>query len=275
MSDPVSARSENLLPVRSRVSWGAVFAGAVVALALYFLLTLIGGAVGLSVSGHVRPSSVGMGAAVWVILSTAAALFVGGLVTSQLTAGENKVEAVLHGIILWGVLFAVLLWLMSSGVKAGFNAMVGMAHDGGAATPGSTAEGWEVGARRAGISQATIDKWRDKAAAPSAPEAAGAAESTESPQVAAEAATRITWWAVLGTILSMSAAVAGSVAGSGPAFRLFAVNGLSFQQRPLGRNQPARRDWVAAQHHDHGEHEEAKKHAASADGNSDHGHKQS
>ncbi len=65
-----------------------------------------------------------------------------------------------------------------------------------------------------------------------------AAESPESPQAVADAATRITWWAVLGTLLSMSAAVAGALVGSGQRLRLLVVEGMAFQRHPLGRNQP-------------------------------------
>lgn len=214
---PVSA--EDVLPVRSRVNWGAVLAGSVIALALYFLLTLIGGAVGLSISGHVRPSSVGTGAAIWAVLSIVVALFVGGLATSQLTVGENRGEAAIHGVLLWGLLFGMLLWLMASGVRSGFNAMVGVAQAGQAAAPGSTAGGWEEAARRAGVSAETIDEWQRKAAdAPAATRQA--AENPENQQAAADAATRVTWWAVLGTLLSMAAAVLGAIAGARPTFRL-------------------------------------------------------
>lgn len=222
MENSTPVRAEDLLPVGSRVSWGAIFAGAMVALALYFLLGLIGGAIGLSVSDRLRPSSVGMGAAIWAILSTVAALFVGGLVTSQFTVGENKTEAAMHGIILWGVLFAILLWLMATGVRSGFNAMVGMAHAGAVASQGTTSENWEGAARRAGVPQATIEEWRRKAA--DAPESARrAAEDPENQQAASEAATRVAWWTVLGTLLSMAAAVLGSLVGAGPTFRLVAV----------------------------------------------------
>lgn len=221
MNNATPVRAEDVMSVRSRVNWGAVLAGSVIALALYFLLTLIGGAVGLSVSGHVRPSSVGTGAAVWAVLSIAVALFVGGWVTSQLTVGENRGEAAMHGVLLWGLLFGMLLWLMASGVRSGFNAMVGMAQAGQAAAPGSTAGGWEEAARRAGVSAETIDEWRRKAAdAPAVTRQA--AENPENQQAAADAATRVTWWAVVGALLSMAAAVLGAIVGARPTSRLLA-----------------------------------------------------
>src|SRR5688572_29350313 len=78
---PVQA--EYLLSVRTRISWGPIVAGAVFALALFWLLALLGSAIGLSVSDNVRASNLGTGASIWAILSTALCLFVGGLITSQ------------------------------------------------------------------------------------------------------------------------------------------------------------------------------------------------
>jgi len=214
MADNATIRTEDVLPVRSRISWGAIFAGAAVALALYFLLTLLGGAIGLSSSGRVRAETLSTGAAVWAVLVTVLALFVGGYVTSQCSVGENKFEAVLYGIVLWGVLFAMLLWLAASGIRAGLSAMVGMTQ----ATQASSVD-WELTAREAGVPQAKIDEWRKEASA-TAEEARRAAKDPENQREAAETATRVTWWAFLGTLVSLLAAVAGSYAGAGPRFRL-------------------------------------------------------
>jgi hypothetical protein len=222
MAESVTVRAEDLMPVRSRVSWGAILAGAMVALALYFLLTLLGAAVGLSVGGRVGPENIGSGAAVWAIASTLLALFVGGYVTSQCTVGENKGEAVLYGLILWGVLFGMLLWLTATGVRSGFHAMVGVASAGEVAARNTTADDWEAAARRAGVPQGTVDEWRRKAA--DGPDAARrAAEDPQNRQAVAEAATRVTWWAFFGTLLSMVASVAGAYVGAGPTLRLMTL----------------------------------------------------
>jgi hypothetical protein len=222
MADSATVRVEDLQPVRSRVSWGAIFAGAAVALALYFLLTLLGGAIGLSVGGRASPEAVGNGAAVWAVLTTVLALFVGGYVTSQCSVGENRFEAVLYGVILWGVLFGMLLWLMASGVRAGFNAMVGVTQATQAVAGDVSSGGWEAAARKAGVPQEQLDEWRKRAAeAPG--QARRSAEDPHNQQAAADTATRVTWWAFLGTLASMLASVAGAYAGAGPRFRLVAV----------------------------------------------------
>ena len=239
MADNATLRAEDLVPVRSRVSWGAIFAGAVLALAVYLILTLLGGAIGLSVSDNVRTDSLKTGGAIWAILATAIALFVGGWVTTQCAVGENKTEAVVHGVIMWGVVLAMLLWLMATGIRAGFNAMVGMANVGSAAARNTTTEDWEAAARRSGVPQATINEWRQKAADAPA-ETRRAVEDPANQQAALETATQATWWTLLGTLLSMAASVAGALVGAGPTFRLRAIGVPTSRAAYEERRIPAR-----------------------------------
>jgi hypothetical protein len=219
MTNDNAIQAEDILPVRSRISWGAIAAGSVLALAMYFLLTLLGGAIGLSVSGNVTDQALGIGAAIWAILTTAGVLFLGGFMASQFTTGENKAEAVVYGLLVWAVVFAALLWLMASGVRAGFNAMVGMANP--AATANANVN-WEEAARRNGATEAEINQIRN------APETIRNAINNPTNQaIASENATRAAWFSFLGTLLSMAAAGFGGLVGSGPTFRLFTVRSVS------------------------------------------------
>ena len=219
MADQVtSPRAEDLVSVGSRISWGAIFAGAILALALYFLTTILGGAVGLSISDRVNPSTLKMGAIIWAILSISVALFVGGLVTSQFTVGENKMEAVLYGIIMWAVLFGFLLYLGAQGARAGFSAMIGMAN----VAETATTKSWDRVAQEAGWSEKQIAEWRVKLG-----EDARRTVDTQDPQKqreVEEAATKITWYAFAGTWISMIAAALGAWVGAGPTFRVVAVH---------------------------------------------------
>src|SRR5260370_1303710 len=54
MAENATLRAEELVPVRGRVTWGAVVAGAVLALVVYLVLTLLGCSVGLAGSDTVR-----------------------------------------------------------------------------------------------------------------------------------------------------------------------------------------------------------------------------
>lgn len=243
-----SVQAEDLVPVRSRINWGAIVAGSVLALALYFLLTLLGGAIGFSVSDKVEAKNLGIGAAVFAIVVTALCLFVGGFVASQLTVGENKTEACVYGLLVWAVVFTMLLWLMASGVRAGFNAMVGVATAGTAAVDtaakNTTPEDWEAVARRAGFDQGQIDAVKQKAkdapakARETAEDPATKAKAEQAAREAGEAATRVTWYTFLGTLVSMIAASAGGLVGAGPTFRVFAVPG---GRVPAGERDPLAR----------------------------------
>ncbi len=123
-----SLKATDLLAVKSRVSWGAIAAGAMVALAFYFLLTLIGLAVGIEVTkrGDVA-DYLGLGVAIYSIFTLLVSMFFGGWSVSRLAVGESKLEAVLYGVILWGVLFLGMTWLVSAGIRVGFGAMLGLA----------------------------------------------------------------------------------------------------------------------------------------------------
>jgi hypothetical protein len=221
MSDSAAApRLEDLASVGTRISWGAILAGTLLALGVYFLLGTLGSAAGLSTSDRMNPTTLQSGTVLWAFLTTIVALFIGGLVTSLFTAGENKTEAVMSGIVMWALLFALLLVLGGAGIRAGFNAMQGMASS---AQTASTLS-WETGAREAGVPVEKIEDWRRQA---------GSGDKTvqdpRNQQEVLNAATRISWYAFAGTWLSMLAAAAGALVGAGPTFRIVAV------QRPFGR----------------------------------------
>jgi hypothetical protein len=217
-----TARSADWAGVRSRVAWQAIVAGSALALSLYLLLALLGAAIGLSVGDRASAHNLGTGAAVYAIAATAVCLFLGGYVASQLTTGENKVEGALYGIFVWAVVFALLLWLTASGVRVGFNALVGAATAGTVTADNTRAADWEALAERNGITRQQIEEAKQRAKdAPAS--AAAAAENPQNQQAAADAATRVAWYAFLGAWLSMMAAAAGGYFGSGPALRVFSV----------------------------------------------------
>src|SRR5262245_4411804 len=120
---------EDLVPVRSRVSWAAVLAGSMIGLAVYLVLTLFAGAIGLSLSDtNIRDNTWTWIVAVAAVFAAAVALFCGGWVTTQLAVGENRTEAIIHGVLTWGVVFAVMVWMVGMGVKTGYNAMIGASY---------------------------------------------------------------------------------------------------------------------------------------------------
>jgi hypothetical protein len=217
-TEPV--RAEDVIPVHSRITWAPILAGAVLALATYLLLTLVGTALGLSIHGRVSDRGLAVGAVIWAVLVTAWSLFVGGFVASLFTTGENKFEGMVYGLIVWAVVFAMIVGLVAAGVRAGFGAMVGVAQTAGSV---SAANGnWEEMARRNGATDAEIARARaDMSTAPAS--IRDAVNDPANRQAAEEHATRAAWYSVLGTVLSMLAAGIGGYVGSGPTFRLVRV----------------------------------------------------
>jgi hypothetical protein len=221
MTNDTTVHAEDVIPVRSRITWGAIIAGSVLALALYFLLTLLGAAVGLSINDRVSDRGLAIGAVIWAILVTAGCLFIGGFVASQLTTGENKPEGALYGILVWSAMFGMLLLLMATGVRAGFNALVGLA------TPASNVASnpnanWEAAARQRGATDADIERFR--ASINSAPASVqDAIRNPENRQLIEENATRAAWYSFGGTLISMIAAALGGLVGAGPTIRLFTI----------------------------------------------------
>jgi len=205
---------EDMVSVGTRIKWGPIFAGALIALGLYFLFGLLGAAVGLTVSDRVNPNNLKIGVIVWNVLIICVSLFVGGLITSQFMVGENKVEAALYGLIMWALLYGFLLGLGALGAQSGFNAMMGMTNLANASSPNT----WEVTARNAGIPEDQIEAWRRKLN-----EGVHNVQDPANQQAMMEAATRTTWYAFIGTWVSMMAAAAGSLLGAGPTFRVMYV----------------------------------------------------
>lgn len=100
-----------------RLSWGAIFAGLVVATVIQIALSLLG--VGLGFLGW-NPgdplADLGTGAAIWTGLVAIISLFIGGLTTGRLAGVLTKGDGALHGVVMWGLSTLLAVYLISSGV---------------------------------------------------------------------------------------------------------------------------------------------------------------
>lgn len=229
MADANMPDPTDLLPdvagVKSRVSWPAIIGGAMTALACYLVLTLLLAAIGITIAdqgGRVEQPSIPITIA--VVITIATSLFMGGWVSSQLTAGENRQEAVIYGILTWSVVTAFSLYLVSAGVSAGYFGLLGGATIAKKSNAAPTTDDLADLAKRMGYDQAKIDDIKKNA-----PEKIKAAVNDPANQEAAsEAAVKTAWGALVGVMLSMAAAVGGALTGVGTQFRLFPVasNGM-------------------------------------------------
>lgn len=220
MADDRTVRTEDVCSVASRVSWGAVFAGAVMTIATGLVLFLLGGSIGLSVNEDISRETMGTAALIWNLGSMIIAFFVGGFVASRCTVGENRGEAVIHGVMTWATAIAILALFTAVGVQLGISSVMGVANVAQTAAAGTS---WEAAAERAGISQETINNMRQQVAS-----AAQAAQEDEEARrsAASEAettATRASWLTLFGVMLSMAAGAIGGYVGAGPTLRFAGV----------------------------------------------------
>jgi len=211
-----SPNAEDVVSVGSRISWGAILAGSFLALALHVLLTVLGAAVGLSMSDNVEHATLRNTALIWAVIVVATSFFVGGLVTSLFTVGENKVEACIYGVVMWAFVTGVLIMMATSGIRAGYNGLLGAAQ----VAQGTSRSDWETAARDAGVSPEQIENWRKSAVT----NAANKANDPQTREEVRQSAQTAAWYVFGGTWLSMLAAAFGAYVGAGPTFRLVRVN---------------------------------------------------
>src|SRR6185437_8866544 len=114
-------RVEVVPRVGRRVSWGAVFAGVVIVLAVQLLLSMLGLGIGLSTvnpseGGTPNASSLGIGAAAWWGISYLIALLAGGYVAARLAPSRLSFDGALHGILTWAFALLVTFYLLTTAI---------------------------------------------------------------------------------------------------------------------------------------------------------------
>ena len=102
-----------------RISWTAIFSGWLVALGFAWLFYITGIAVGFSAfdvnSSDAVAKGIGIGTTIWVILTWAVSLFLGGMFASWVDARPNTTVGALHGVAVWGLASGMTLLLAAMG----------------------------------------------------------------------------------------------------------------------------------------------------------------
>lgn len=163
-----------------RPSWGAIFAGAFVTMAVFVTLQLLGAGIGASAidltgSRVTSARSLGIGAAIWWFIMGLIALFIGGWVAGRLGWRANRIDRALHGLTVWSLFYVALFLLVTTAlgtVVGGGISLLGSsvsAAGQAASTPQGqqamqqTLESW-------GLSSQSIQQEVAKALGPGAPE---------------------------------------------------------------------------------------------------------
>jgi hypothetical protein len=121
-----------LPPSIRRISWGAVFAGLIVSVMVSLVLATLGMSIGL---GAVNPmeesnpfSGLGMGAALWWVISSLIALFCGGWVAARMAGIPKRFDGALHGVLAWGLVTLLTFYFLGTTIGklvGGVSSMVG------------------------------------------------------------------------------------------------------------------------------------------------------
>lgn len=105
----------------TRISWGAIFAGVVIAVAVQLVLGILGAGIGLSMVDPVEGTTpgaagFGIGAGLFWLITTVVALGAGGYAAARVSGVTERFDALVHGLVVWGVTLILTLYLLTSAV---------------------------------------------------------------------------------------------------------------------------------------------------------------
>ena len=103
-----------------RISWSAVFAGVLVAIVTQMLLSLLGIGVGLSTIDPVEEQNpaagLGVGTAIWYIVSSLLSLFLGGWVAGRLASAPRLFDGIIHGVLTWSLVTLLTVYFLTTSI---------------------------------------------------------------------------------------------------------------------------------------------------------------
>jgi hypothetical protein len=105
----------------TRLSWGSIFAGVVIAVAVQLVLGILGAGIGLTLVDPVQGTTpgaagFGIGAGIYWLITTVLALGAGGYAAARVAGVHERFDALVHGLVVWGVTLILTLYLLTSAV---------------------------------------------------------------------------------------------------------------------------------------------------------------
>jgi hypothetical protein len=101
-----------------RISWSAVFAGVLVAIVTQMLLTLLGLGIGLGTIDPVEETNpvagLGIGSAIWYMVSSLLSLFLGGWVAGRMASAPRLFDGVIHGVLTWCLVTLLTIYFLTT-----------------------------------------------------------------------------------------------------------------------------------------------------------------
>lgn len=102
--------------LRSRISWGSIFAGAVIAVSVGAMLNTLGAAIGANMVDATQAATpdattFGIGGGIWFLVSNLIGMGVGAYAAARLSGTADSTDGTLHGLATWATttIFTALL----------------------------------------------------------------------------------------------------------------------------------------------------------------------
>lgn len=103
-------------PAGWRLSWGAVFAGVIVALAAHLILNLLG--IGIGLAGATGTAAgmewLGTGFGLWWIIAGIIAAAIGGWIAGRTLGSADRSDGMIHGLLSWAGATLVVAFLLTT-----------------------------------------------------------------------------------------------------------------------------------------------------------------
>ena len=195
-------------PLHSLISWPAVIAGVVVAVAVGAMLDLLGVALGAGALNPFDPAHAAIraftvGSGLWMALANILALFAGGFVASRAAKYPDRHQGMLHGLTVWALAFVVVVFVAGSMAGGALGAAAPDVVSDSAPGPDMATAG---GALQSDGSIAPPDAATGVAANPAA--------APRAPTVQKDPAATVALWSFLTMLLGAAAAVFGGRYGA-------------------------------------------------------------
>lgn len=103
-------------PAGWRLSWGAVFAGVIVALTAHLILNLLG--IGIGLAGATETAAgmdwLGTGFGLWWIIAGIIAAAIGGWIAGRTLGSADRSDGMIHGLLSWAGATLVVAFLLTT-----------------------------------------------------------------------------------------------------------------------------------------------------------------
>ena len=180
--------------IHRRISWGAIFGGVILVIAVQLLLSLLGAGIGLgtvNTNAGTTPdaSSLGIGAGVWWIVSSVIALAFGGYASAWLAGIELRWDGILHGLITWGIASILTVYLLSSAVGGIIGGSASALGSVASAAGSGVKEAAQPMAQAAGVTPAMLQDQAQAYLKPANPDPAGMSPQDAQKEVVSNLAT--------------------------------------------------------------------------------------